>query len=138
MVPSTLRSFMVTRPPRPRGSAVTPRCTQVSMPADWTARTSAGLRRSTARCSTLSGNGPPGSGWCPAPPPPRARGPPRGPGPDDPSRPARPQDLDLVAGPGAEAVGGPAQVDGHGQRAEGVLVQDQLARRPPHERSRDP
>ena len=61
MVPSTLRSFMLARPPAARGSAVTPRCTQVSIPADWTVLTSAGLRRSTPRCSTLAGNGSSGS-----------------------------------------------------------------------------
>ncbi len=150
MVPSTLRSFMVTRPPAALGSAVTPRCTQVSIPADWTVLTSAGLRRSTARCSTLAGNGssgsrsstattrstPGSSARAPtsrrpverAAPVTRMQRPIRPPDPGTPGA-RRADDLHLVAGPGPQPVGGPALVDGHGQRPEGVLVQDHLAGR---------
>src|SRR4029450_12904529 len=41
-----------------------------------------------------------------------------------------PDHLDRIAGADPQAVGGPAQVDGHGQRPERGLVQDQLPRRP--------
>src|SRR6266542_2807264 len=55
MVPSTLRSFMTARPPAACGSALTPRWTRVSTPADSNALISAGLSSAAWIGSTLSG-----------------------------------------------------------------------------------